>query len=229
MKTNETVLAYLDALKELKTILEETEKVPLRKFFESKKLNQRTGTIMVNGGLIKNLGSRGISARYVWNTIEPNYKMAEELIKRANEAVNDYKKNKRKDSKLNRKKKAKVETVTKYQEAIIKLHHILQYTTRINMRDFLVKNHLSFKIGKVIQDLQIIENISKSKRGPEYKWIAGEPTYEMAKMILEKVNIRTDIHLPKPKKIKKSDKVNYTETKLLFGLITIRTKHFYHN
>ncbi len=229
MEQNETTLKCLNALVELKDLLKYTEKIPLRKFFADKKLNQRIGTVLVNGGIIKNLGSRGLSAKYVWNTIEPNYKMAEEVIKRANEAVNDYKREKRKkDNKLNpKKKKTKVESVTKYQEALIKLEHLLKYTSKVNLTNFLEVNNLSFKIGMALQDLGIIQNVSKSKKFPEYKWITNEPNYEMAKALLNKVNIRTDVQLPKFKEKVELNKIDYAVTKLMFGLINIKTKYVY--
>lgn len=230
MEKNETALKLLKCLKELKGILMYTEKISLRDFFKQNKMNQRIGTILVNGGIVKNLGSRGRSAKFVWNSIEPNYKMAEEVLKRANNSVNEYKKEKRKLNKIEKpiKYRDKIESITKYQEGLIKLNHLLKYTSKISLSKFLKENNLSFKIGVALQELNVIENTSKSKKYPEYKWITTEPNYDMAKKLLEKVNIRTDENIrPVVKKVKTINRKDYSITKLLFGLIKIKTKYIY--
>lgn len=80
----ETIEKYFKALTELKMILEYQPKIGLQPFCVKKGLNKNASVHIMNGGLVKNIGSRGKGAEYVWNTINPNLKMAKELLKRCN-------------------------------------------------------------------------------------------------------------------------------------------------
>lgn len=77
---------YLNILKELREILKFTDKLSLRSYLESKGSGSRCQAEIMKGGIVKNIGGKAKTARYVWNTIEPNIKMAKELQYRVNNA-----------------------------------------------------------------------------------------------------------------------------------------------
>lgn len=89
MKTQRSTDEYLKILKDLKTILTYNPKSSIAEFISKNKLSKNFAQIITNGGLVKNTGGVGKSSYWIWNTIEPNYHMAEELQKRIKELGRD--------------------------------------------------------------------------------------------------------------------------------------------
>jgi hypothetical protein len=81
---DKTVQKYFLALRELRAILKHGGNVALLKFCEEKGLSKNANTQLVQGGILKNIGGRGLSANWKWNTIEPNMMMAKETLDRCN-------------------------------------------------------------------------------------------------------------------------------------------------
>lgn len=81
MKTEEK---YFEALKELHTVLSYTDKVSISGFAKEKGLSTNMPVVLKHGKIIKNLGGRGVNARYKWNTIAPNIKMAQKVVAEVN-------------------------------------------------------------------------------------------------------------------------------------------------
>ena len=86
-----TVKKYLSALKQIRFNIVElgNNKINLSRMCREFHLSKSAATEMVRGGLIKNLGTKGMGAFYEWNTILPNEKMARELINRVNYRGNE--------------------------------------------------------------------------------------------------------------------------------------------
>jgi len=80
----ETKEKYLKALQDLKTILSVTDKISLSGFCRDRGLSKNVPQILTKNKLILNKGGMAKTARYHWNTIDPNLKMAEKVIQESN-------------------------------------------------------------------------------------------------------------------------------------------------
>jgi len=84
MKKEETVMKYLDALKELKVVLKHTDRLSFLKYAVDNNLSKNFPNVMIKNKLILNKGGKANTARYHWNTIPPNVKMAERVLDECN-------------------------------------------------------------------------------------------------------------------------------------------------
>jgi len=82
----ETVKKYLTALRELCYNLEvrKQNKIALLIFVKDKGLSSNAAHKLVHLGFVRNLGCKGSGRFYVWNTTQPNEKMAAQLITSCN-------------------------------------------------------------------------------------------------------------------------------------------------
>ena len=129
--SEETVKKYFDALKKLKTILEYQPKMGLQPYCNKEGLSKNASVEIINGGLVKNTGTRGKGVNYIWNTIDPNLKMAEELVKRCNKVGVDSMKKTRKNKTTVYKYLSVDHTVTKYLWGLIKIKTNYYYKPKL--------------------------------------------------------------------------------------------------
>lgn len=122
-------LKYLDALKELKNILGYTKKIGLTDFCLKNGIATKAGKELVAGGILKNLGGKGVSAEYEWDTIEPNLKMATELQRRVNKSQSEYYQEKKKKKETPKEMRA-IEFEPHFQELKTSENGRLESTTK---------------------------------------------------------------------------------------------------
>lgn len=90
---------YLNALKELHLILNNTSKISLQKFCTSHNINNFTSRVLINGGIIKEK-QKGANPLYEWVSIPPNKHMAVKLIEELRD-INCKKVNKKEEPQVN--------------------------------------------------------------------------------------------------------------------------------
>lgn len=106
-----TTEKYLRVLQELYGKTLTPTYMSLRDIEKSWNLTHLFGSEVLKGGLVKFTGEKdGYTRQYVWNTIHPNYKMAEELRKR----IAKRNKERMENCKIATKPKTKKETPTKH-------------------------------------------------------------------------------------------------------------------
>ena len=90
-KREELNLAYLEALKEMKCILDNTDKMSIDKLIQKYKLSNELSKVVVKEKLILRTGDNPKRFRYNWNTIQPNLKMANKCREKCNESCRKQK------------------------------------------------------------------------------------------------------------------------------------------
>ena len=78
---DETIVKYLEALKELKMILSYTDSMSMNEFCIKKGISKSAATVLRSGGIISNNGKGGKACRWYWTTsVEPNKQMSIENL-----------------------------------------------------------------------------------------------------------------------------------------------------
>lgn len=88
MRKDETIKKHLEVLKILKEVVKYNPKLSMSKFMKDHKLSNNAAHALTKGKIIINTGGKGYGKNYIWNTIEPNIKMAEEWLNRMQENAN---------------------------------------------------------------------------------------------------------------------------------------------
>ena len=73
--TEKNILKYLQVLKDLKLILDNTPYLSMLNFSEKHKVTKNLSTVLQKGGIIK-LTKKGRYSQWQWTSIEPNKQMA---------------------------------------------------------------------------------------------------------------------------------------------------------
>lgn len=128
---------------------------------------------------------------------------------------------------------------------LMRLKDEVENNKSFSMNNFLKSNNLSLKLGKILKDERFICLVGGTTRKPQYEWAVADPTAMTATKVLElmKKDMRGKhskrkkeaVKTPKKKKATPSlvkeieapiekDMVGHAETKLLWGLITIKSK-----
>jgi hypothetical protein len=81
------ILKYLEVLKDLKLILDNTAYLSMHKFTKQHNVSKNLGTVLQKGGIIR-LISKGQTSKWEWIGIEPNKYMAEKTLQELN-AINN--------------------------------------------------------------------------------------------------------------------------------------------
>jgi hypothetical protein len=135
----------------------------------------------------------------------------------------------------------------RYLTTLKELHRILEYTDRINMSNFVRSNNLNRNISVVLQNGGIISNAGGKSTSARYKWTSIPPNMAMVKKIIdectkisleynEKSKAKRMKTQPQPQpqtqtqtvdEVKKCEMLVNSTTRLLFGLIKIKTTYKY--
>ena len=155
MNREQTVKKHLEVLKELKVALKYQPKINMSGFMKEKKVSKNGAVALIHGKVVENKGGKGATRYYVWNTIEPNLKMAEEWIKRMQENSNKL-----------RNKKVKIETQKRY-DNIIRLRRLGKTYVEISEELGFSKATISKVCNSAIKDNDSItyKNISRNQIG----------------------------------------------------------------
>ena len=73
--TEQNILKYLQVLRDLKLILDNTSRLSMYEFSKKNKVTKSLSTVLQKGGVIK-LTSKGRYTQWEWTSIEPNRNMA---------------------------------------------------------------------------------------------------------------------------------------------------------
>ena len=73
--TEQNILKYLQVLRDLKLILDNTSRLSMYEFSKKNKVTKSLSTVLQKGGVIK-LTSKGRYTQWEWTSIEPNRSMA---------------------------------------------------------------------------------------------------------------------------------------------------------
>ena len=73
--TEQNILKYLQVLRDLKLILDNTSRLSMYEFSKKNKVTKSLSTVLQKGGIIK-LTSKGRYTQWEWTSIEPNRNMA---------------------------------------------------------------------------------------------------------------------------------------------------------
>jgi len=129
------------------------------------------------------------------------------------------------------------ETKEKYFTALKDMHLILEHTDNISITSFIKKYNLSKSSGVSLTRGGIIKNIGTRGKGAKYKWNTIKPNMHMAEEWLKRTNETGNKAMQKTryqkqsknktKEFKKHKIIDYSVTKLFFGLIKIKTNYFY--
>jgi hypothetical protein len=143
-KREETEKKYLQALLSLKNVLEYTDKISLREFARKNSVNTKFANVLVNGGILKHNGLRGSGAKYSWNTIDPNIKMAQEVLNRISKTV--VTKETKKGAGRKNNGGCRVGAGRKTKE--IENRYLKSYTTSFLWGLIKIKTKLNYEVGK---------------------------------------------------------------------------------
>ena len=73
--TEQNILKYLQVLRDLKLILDNTSRLSMYEFSKKNKVTKSLSTVLQKGGIIK-LTNKGRYTQWEWTSIEPNRNMA---------------------------------------------------------------------------------------------------------------------------------------------------------
>ena len=73
--TEQNILTYLQVLRDLKLILDNTSRLSMYEFSKKNKVTKSLSTVLQKGGIIK-LTNKGRYTQWEWTSIEPNRNMA---------------------------------------------------------------------------------------------------------------------------------------------------------
>ena len=140
---NKTKEKYLKALIDLKLAMSYNPKINITGFCKDYGLNTNTAWQLTNGGIVLNRGKQGRGVEYVWNTIIPNIKMAEELINRVNKVSGDAMKKTRGGERPNSGGKTKeYENLLLVSYTTYLFFGLIKITTKLNYNEQLISNHI---------------------------------------------------------------------------------------
>lgn len=126
----------------------------------------------------------------------------------------------------------KAETVTML-GTLLTLKKDIETELSFSMNNFLKTNNVDHKLSRILKEEGLVTMVGGTKRKPKYEWSGIEPTIKTAEKVIEKM--KTDMRGKKRTEKPKSSKVSkpttkpktlvgYAETKILWGLITLKTK-----
>ena len=195
----QTIKKHLEVLKELKLALKYQPKINMSGFMKDKKVSKNGAVALIHGKVVENKGGKGATRYYVWNTIEPNLKMAEEWINRMQENSN-----KSRDKNVRSKKLLK----QKRYDNIIRLRRLGKTYGEIEKEVGFCQATISKVCNSVIKDNDSIsyKNISNKQIGNKNAEKIHIPNYENTPRINNKMEL--------------SKKQNVVS--ILWGLITIK-------
>ena len=134
----ETQKKYLNALNDLHNVLKYTDSISLRKFMTDNGLSKNFAIVIKNGGLISTNGLKSKGARYKWETIKPNIKMAREVVERCNKFGNEG---------MNKTRGGKREGSGRKTKSI-ENKYLESYTTSLLWGLIKIKTQLNYKLNK---------------------------------------------------------------------------------
>ncbi|MCG9971025.1 hypothetical protein [Christiangramia crocea] len=129
--------------------------------------------------------------------------------------------------------------------ALKDLKKILEYTPNVNLTEYANKNDLNNNFGTVLKEGGILEHNGIRGVGSEWKWVSKvEPSRDMAKETLKRINQKIAALNKKYSSKKTSNKkenkstsesqilinterLSFSITKLLWGLISVKTIYHY--
>lgn len=231
MKTHtiEQIDKYYKALKDLKSDLSNTQDFSIANFMKEHRLGTKFSAAAQNLNIIRRSGSLK-SPNWEWTSTDPN----RFITKRVLDEMYNINRASRKKSNIRKKVSgAKPSTIDKYVNSLRNLQVILKSTGDISMFEFSNTNRISKGFSTAASKAGIIKYESN-----KWKWIAGDVNSEMAKRViseLSKLNpprkTKKNTSLSKEfctfKTIPKRKEIAYFETRLLFGLIKLKTKANY--
>jgi hypothetical protein len=86
------------------------------------------------------------------------------------------------------KNNVKIESIEKYYNCLVELHKVLNYTNRISLDDFCIKNNISKNLPRVLQKVGIIKYTLRGKYS-QWEWTSIEPTKQMAVKSIQMLGI----------------------------------------
>lgn len=128
-------------------------------------------------------------------------------------------------------------TNVKYLGVLKELHQILQTPTEINAVEFLKSRNVNNGIFKQLKELDYIKNTAPRT----YKWIGKKPSIYLAEEVrtrhielcttkyktprkIRNIEVEAEVVSPKRRMRRKSIRPMEITTKILFGLITLRSE-----
>jgi len=129
---------YLDALNDLYSVLKYTDSLSLTRFMTDNGLSKNFAIVIKKGGLISTNGLKSKGAKYKWETIKPNIKMAKEVVDRINKVGNTAMKKTRGGKREGSGRKPKS----------IENRYLESYTTSLLWGLIKIKTKLNYKISK---------------------------------------------------------------------------------
>jgi hypothetical protein len=231
METNATeanIVKYLSTLKDLHLILKNTSRLSMLKFSETHKVSKNLSTVLQDGGVIKSI-KKGKGSEWEWISIEPNRYMAVKVLQELGKRNPERLAKKKELNTLKRPaKKRELNTLERYTEALKEMKTILDNTPKIGMTKFCKKHRINTNLSLALQNLKVVEKIMGGSN-PQWKWTGEEPSIDMA---YDVYNCLTELHKEyvtsaKPKSVKPketSKELSHYESKVLFGLVTLKLK-----